>query len=845
MYNLLWDPETGGIVLTTDRTDATVKIPPRPVFWEELDMLGLEKHGWHYPKVQTPIMWACNKQYYYRGELLFEAKGANVFDNPTLEFSPNVDPTYLEPIDMRTMLEKNKGPMFSLEREAMDFIREQYTQYASTRVGGGVPPNNEVNFSTLCRSEEKEKGTKHAIVKLNCSSFDIMPVEEAKLKRLKIYLAQKIDVFVASFSGGKDSQVVLDLCTKVIPPHAFQVIYSDTGYELPTSLKLYEEIQKIYKRRYPDLKFSVAKNHESVLHYWDEIGTPSNTHRWCCSVMKTSPLYRLLKADDNKQPYVLTFEGVRAEESTRRAKYGRIGVSVKHSTVVNASPILHWNTTEVFLYLFRHRLPINQAYRNGMTRVGCLICPFSSEWNDMVSRRFYGEQLAPFMERIEKATRAAGIPDVEVYIKKGNWKHRAGGRGMNFPSELEIISQVPVLEVKLSSPQKKPLTWLNAVSPFHTNIDEKGNIYGELRYKRNLYRFEVEKRSNTYLAKFYGTEGDPTLQKWIKRALYKATYCINCESCDVECSTGALTILPDVKIDTSKCVHCRKCLDFHALGCIVADSLSETGNTQEKAKPGTLPSYNNFGLRSDWVKGFFDQNDAEAYFKENKHGLNVKEQLPPFVKWLVQAEIIDSSRNKQLTFLGSLLAELFTRNKRAVWEIIWINLTYNAPIATWYMHNIKWGETVNNPLDDISIRVWQEYPSKSLKTVKNVVYAFMRTLEETPLGQLGLFVKKKGSARTKGKVSNITNEAVVYSLYKYSKARGINTIRVTDLYNLETESGLYKEFGIEPEELRKTLLGLSLSPNRVLVANMVMGLDHVTLREELTPEQALEILINS
>ena len=130
------------------------------------------------------------------------------------------------------------------------------------------------------------------------------------------------------------------MCTRALPPSTFEVIYSDTGYELPPSLALYEEVQKYYNKRFPELKFRTAKNHASVLEYWDKIGTPSDTHRWCCSVMKTAPLYRLLKTKENKQARVLTFDGIRAEESTSRSMYNRIGKGVKHDTVINASPIL-------------------------------------------------------------------------------------------------------------------------------------------------------------------------------------------------------------------------------------------------------------------------------------------------------------------------------------------------------------------------------------------------------------------------------------------------------------------------------------------------------------------------
>ena len=65
--------------------------------------------------------------------------------------------------------------------------------------------------------------------------------------------------------------------------------------------------------------------------------------------MKTAPLYRTLKVNNsNKQAKVLTFDGVRAEESLKRGSYMRIGKG-KHTTITNAHPIIDWNTIEIFL----------------------------------------------------------------------------------------------------------------------------------------------------------------------------------------------------------------------------------------------------------------------------------------------------------------------------------------------------------------------------------------------------------------------------------------------------------------------------------------------------------------
>jgi len=223
------------------------------------------------------------------------------------------------------------------------------------------------------------------------------------------------------------------LCTRAIPPTDFVVVYSDTGYELPPSLTLYDDVQKYYKKKFPTLKFYMAKNHESVLNYWDKIGTPSDTHRWCCSIMKTAPLYKTLKVDGNKQAHVLTFDGVRAEESQRRETYQRIGKG-KHTFVYNAHPILQWNTIEIFLYLFRYNLEINYAYRIGKARVGCLICPFSTTWDDMITNIVYKKELAPFVGRLNKYAEQVKISNIDNYVSERRWKLKPlGDRTMLLP----------------------------------------------------------------------------------------------------------------------------------------------------------------------------------------------------------------------------------------------------------------------------------------------------------------------------------------------------------------------------------------------------------------------------
>lgn len=357
MYKVTWDKETGGVLLHSRIVEGTLGVVPRPVFWEELDLLGLHCLGWSYPHTAEPLLWAVNKQYWYRGELMFEAKGANIYDAATIMFQPGKEKARLKPVNLKKMLKRNAEFMFLLESEAIEFIRETFSQYASARHGAEQGDAAPIDYETLAARVEKRSRQKMAIVREDCDSFEIMPLDTAREQGKRVFHTTKIDKFLASFSGGKDSQVVLDLCTRAIPSTEFEVIYSDTGYELPPSLALFDEVKAHYRRLFPDLKFSLVRNHESVLHYWDKIGTPSDTHRWCCSIMKTAPIYRSLKIEGtNKQAKSLAFEGVRSEESNTRSNYERIGKGVKHDIVINARPILNWNTIEVFLFSVCSRL---------------------------------------------------------------------------------------------------------------------------------------------------------------------------------------------------------------------------------------------------------------------------------------------------------------------------------------------------------------------------------------------------------------------------------------------------------------------------------------------------------
>ena len=61
----------------------------------------------------------------------------------------------------------------------------------------------------------------------------------------------------------------------------------------------------------------------------------------------------------------------------------------------------------------------------------------------------------------------------------------------------------------------------------------------------------------------------------------------------------------------------------------------------------------------------------------------------------------------------------------------------------------------------------------------------------------------------------------------------VTSLRVSDFYSDEMEHGPFREFGLSKSVFESALRSLNSSSNRVLVAELNMGLDHITLRDDL------------
>lgn len=770
-----------------------------------------------------------------------EVAGGNMYDPPEVIVKPNEFGLRLEPVNIVKMLSQNDDFLLYLEYEALEFLASSFSKYVDhslTRVSQGV------DWERLRRIQERIEQTPMAVVQQSCGSFDIIPMDEALMEEKHVISGSKVDEIIVSFSGGKDSQVVLDLATRALSPSFFSVVYSDTGYELPSSLELYTETQQHYHKKYPKLKFDLTKNHQDIMYYWENMGAPSRMHRWCCSVMKTAPLYRYLKnrAGREKQPRVLVFEGVRAEESTRRSEYLRIGSSVKHRGVINARPIFNWNNTEVYLYILRRGLPFNRAYREGLSRVGCVLCPYSTGWSEHIVMRQYPSAMEPFVAYLEARCREIGVSDVSNYIKDGRWKMRGGSRTLlNQRSSIEVLVNGVDLILLLNNPQEDFFEWLKVLGTYTTRTQGAvvtGEIFRKFGKQEVSQAYKLEHTSGgKYKITFEGLPSKPELQSQIIKVMNKITYCVHCEACEVECPTGALQVVPQVSIDSTKCIHCLRCVDFKDKGCIMAKSLAENIFNNSTQKKMNLDRYNTFGLQQEWLLAFMSQLDD--YFS-SEHGLNKTKQIPALKTWLREALLLNP-HDTTPTQLAQLLVKhrIHPSKQKLLWELLWCNLSVNSAVCRTFINTVSINTSLTKK--DLVAKVGEVTKSRSERTAKNAVDALINLIVKSNLKNLGLFsleMKGRTVASITRRVYSPSAIAIAYAVYNFAQRHDTHFVTVSELLSQIHDDSLYKQFGLSSANLEPAL---RLMQNQYGIADvqLSMGLDNVILNKDLSPLEAL------
>ncbi len=772
MYSYEWDQRTRGYRLTT-QTGKFVACEIRPVFAEELAHTGLAERLAFDPSERRPLLWAKQNAYLYRGEEIaklhkkrygklqdIEWKGVLCKDEDSHKGTRTRRKTRLIPVDLTAMVAKNSGIMTALVVDTLKRIKEMYDAYAG-----------------------------------------------------------KCDTAYIGFSGGKDSVVLLDLCHKVLPMDV-PVVFSDTDMELPDTYRVWEETQSRYEGR-PFLKVA-AKT--PALENWYHFGPPSQALRWCCSVHKSTPAILALKERLGKRSIkTLAFVGVRGEESQRRSEYEDVGDGLKSQSQVNAMPILAWSAHELWLYIFEHDLFLNEAYRKGLPRVGCLMCPMSTDrQNDMI-RMNYPEEVAPFADAVRNTIdrEFSSEEDADAFVYEGGWYARKSGvslkqvigePGVERKSN-HVICEFPI-EAELALKE-----WIKAI----------GKIEGaELSFRKDRHRGLLE-------CVWTNGKADKTVSKWLAYAVHKAIACIGCNACDAECPTGALRLVKDaysgatkICIDEVTCISCMRCFAPDE-GCWRYYSKRYAG--AKTMNISGINKYMTFGLKPEWIEVL--ANDGANFRQTTALG---NRMVPAAVTWFREAGLIGDSTAITTTQL------LEVGKKRGfsdllLWQLLWFRLANISPLVKWYVCNMDFDNGYQlKRIDEI---LAQSVGSASVR--KGALQSLCQLIKSSPLGEGdGAFIEAEMKGRAVEKLTRLKRSVdplvILYGLYVMAEKSVRATFTVRQMMATEFDGEVVSPlavFGIPPEEFKKQCMGLAAVHPDFIACSFTLGLDEVRLFPEI------------
>lgn len=221
---------------------------------------------------------------------------------------------------------------------------------------------------------------------------------------------------VVSFSGGKDSTVLLHLC-EILKPD-IKAMFINTGNEFPdivyfvramrkthnidiirpkmtpreiwskygfplVSKETADKIEKV--RRNPNCKTSrnflgLGEKTKFIIpnRYRYLIDTPYCVSNKCCNVMKKATSHRYCK-EHNVFPIIGTMA---CESKMRETAYVHRGGCNAFEGKIESNPLSIWVEDDIWAYIKDRNLKIADIYHKGARRTGCVGCGFGAQFSN-------------------------------------------------------------------------------------------------------------------------------------------------------------------------------------------------------------------------------------------------------------------------------------------------------------------------------------------------------------------------------------------------------------------------------------------------------------------------------
>ena len=227
----------------------------------------------------------------------------------------------------------------------------------------------------------------------------ILRLQEASTMSQQIYEKP----LLLTYSGGKDSDVTLDLAIKAGIP--FEIAHSLTTVDMPETVYHTRKVFAKLEEKGVPCEIIRPTYKDKPVTMWTLIPQnsipPTRFARYCCSVLKeTAGKGRFIatgvrRAESSKrasrEPFEIlgsrkqyakrmSDEEIFMQDNTEKRMYFE-HCRLKSKRTVN--PIIEWTDDDVWDYISAESIEVNPKYRDGYKRVGCVGCPLSSKCNRM------------------------------------------------------------------------------------------------------------------------------------------------------------------------------------------------------------------------------------------------------------------------------------------------------------------------------------------------------------------------------------------------------------------------------------------------------------------------------
>lgn len=230
-----------------------------------------------------------------------------------------------------------------------------------------------------------------------------MDLEKKAIERIKIASEMSLQHYqkplVCTYSGGKDSDVILELFKRSGIP--FEVHNSHTTADAPQTV--YHIRKKFRQLELMGIKATIEKPtyKRKPVSMWSLIPQkgipPSRTMRYCCSILKetgcpnrfiaTGVRWDESNARKNRETYetiektkkdkiAVTDEIMLLDDNSKKRKMIE-HCQRKGKMVVN--PIIDWLHSDIWDYIRAEQIKYNPLYDFGYNRVGCIGCPMAGK----------------------------------------------------------------------------------------------------------------------------------------------------------------------------------------------------------------------------------------------------------------------------------------------------------------------------------------------------------------------------------------------------------------------------------------------------------------------------------